>query len=168
MFMSESEQNPPRKNAHASRWWWIGGIALLLVVAASVTLGVVISRAQPIVRERGMETLSTKFKARDELDTFNVSLLQGLQVSGEGLRIFGAMDPNNHEPGIQPLIAVGEFRFRTGIGDLLHSPMHVDTVHVKGLQLNLPPREQRAEMHDMGPKGGKIKITVDKLICDDT
>jgi hypothetical protein len=166
--MSESEPKPRRKNTHASRWWWIGGIVLLLVVGASVTLGIVVSRAQPILRERVLETLSTKFKARVELDGFNVSLLQGLQVSGKGLRIFGAMDPNNHEPGIQPLIAVGEFRFRTGIGDLLHSPMHVDTVHVKGLQLNLPPREQRGQMHAMGPKNGKIKITVDKLICDDT
>jgi hypothetical protein len=46
--------------------------------------------------------------------------------------------------------------------------MHVDTVRVKGLQLNLPPREQRAQMQSMGPKSGKIKITVDKLVCDDT
>ncbi len=166
--MSMSEQNPPHTTAHASRWYWIGGIALLLVIGAAIALSIVVSHAQPIVRERVIETLSTKFKAKVELDEFNVSLLQGLQVSGKGLRIFGDMDPNNHEPGIQPLIAVAEFRFRTGILDLLRSPMHVDTVHVKGLQLNLPPREQRAQMQSMGPKSGKIKITVDKLVCDDT
>jgi hypothetical protein len=157
-----------QKTTAASRWYWIGGIALLLVIVAAIALSIVISRAQPIVRERVIETLSTKFKAKVELDDFNVSLLQGLQVSGKGLRIFGEMDPNNHEPGIQPLIAVAAFSFRTGILDLLRSPMHVDTVHVKGLQLNLPPREQRAQMESMGPKNGKIKITVDKLVCDDT
>jgi hypothetical protein len=157
----------PKKN-HASRWYWIGGIALLLVIIAAIALSIIVSNAQPIVRERVIETLSTKFKAKVELDDFNVSLLQGLQVSGKGLRIFGDLDPNNHEPGIQPLIAVADFRFRTGILDLLRSPMHVDTVHVRGLQLNLPPREQRAQMQSMGPKNGKIKITVDKLVCDDT
>ncbi len=157
-----------QKTTAASRWYWIGGTALLLVIVAAIALSIVISRAQPIVRERVIETLSTKFKAKVELDDFNVSLLQGLQVSGKGLRIFGEMDPNNHEPGIQPLIAVAAFSFRTGILDLLRSPMHVDTVHVKGLQLNLPPREQRAQMESMGPKNGKIKITVDKLVCDDT
>jgi hypothetical protein len=113
-----------------------------------------------------IETLSTKFKSKVELDDFHVSLLKGLQVSGEGLRIFGEMDPNNHEPGIQPLIGVAEFRFRTGIVDLFRSPMHLDTVYVKGLQINLPPREQRGEMKKMSPKGGKIKIVVDRLDCD--
>jgi hypothetical protein len=45
--------------------------------------------------------------------------------------------------------------------------MHVDTVHIKGLALNLPPREQRGELRSMSPKSGKISITVDKFICDD-
>jgi hypothetical protein len=166
--MALIELHPIQKKKHASRWYWIGGIALLLLTVAAITLSIVVSHAQPIVRERVIETLSTKFKAKVELDDFSVSLLQGLQVSGKGLRIFGDTDPNNNEPGIQPLIAVEDFRFRTGILDLLRSPMHVDTVHVRGLQLNLPPREQRAQMQSMGPKNGKIKITVDKLVCDDT
>jgi hypothetical protein len=159
------------ENTHKSRarlWYWIGGITLLLVVAAGIVLAVIVSRAQPIIRARVIETLSTKFKAKVELDAFNVSLLKGLEVSGKGLRIFGQSDPNNHEPGVQPLISVAEFRFRTGIAGLFASPMHVDTVHVKGLSLNLPPREQRGEMKGLGPKGGKIKIIVDKLVCDDT
>lgn len=141
-------------------------IALLLLVIATAA-GIFIGRAEPILRARVIETLSTRFKSKVELDAFHVSLLQGLQVSGKGLRMFGDTDPNNHEPGIQPLIGVAEFRFHTGIQDLLHSPMHVDTVYVKGLQLNLPPREQRAQIKDMG-KGGKIAIVVDKLVCDDT
>src|SRR5580704_11402475 len=166
--MSDRKPSPLPNNGRARRWYWIGGIVLLLIIGAAITLSIMVSRAEPIVRARVIETLSTKFKAKVELDSFQVSLLKGLQVSGKGLRIFGATDPNNHEPGIQPLISVGEFRFRTGILDLLRSPMHVDTVHVSKLQLNLPPREQRSEMKSMGPKGGKIKISVDKLVCDDT
>lgn len=89
-----------------------------MVAVIGVMGSVMVSRAEPILRARVIETLSTKFKSRVELDGFHVSLLKGLQVSGEGLRIFGDTDPNNHEAGIQPLIAGAEFRFRTGIVDL--------------------------------------------------
>src|ERR1700722_4524939 len=43
--------------------------------------------------------------------------------------------------------------------------MHVDTVYVKGLSLNLPPREQRGEMKTIGASG-KIKVVVDRFVCD--
>jgi hypothetical protein len=135
-------------------------------MVAIAVLGIVVYRAEPTIRATVIETLSTRFKSRVELDAFHVSLLQGLQVSGAGLRIFGETDPNNYEPGFQPIINVAEFQFHMGIRDLFHSPMHVDTVYVKGLQLNLPPREHRAEMKNMGPKNGKIEIIVDKLVCD--
>lgn len=147
-------------------WRWVGGIALIAIVVMGIVGSIMVSRAEPILLARVIETLSTKFKSRVELDSFHVSLLKGLQVSGEGLRIFGDTDPNNHEPGIQPLIEVAEFRFRTGMVDLLRSPMHVDTVYVKGLQINLPPREQRGEMKKMSPKGGKLRIVLDRLVCD--
>ena len=127
---------------------------------------IMLSHAEPILRARVIETLSTKFKSQVELDAFHVSLIKGLQVSGVGLRIFGDTDPNNHEPGVQPIIGVAEFRFRTGILDLFRSPMHVDKVFVNGLQINLPPREQRGEMKKMSPKGGRIRIVVDRLDCD--
>jgi len=163
--MVESQQNPLQPEKRSGRWRWIAGIALLCLVAIAV-LGIVVYRAEPTIRAMVIETLSTRFKSRVELDAFHVSLTQGLQVSGAGLRIFGETDPNNHEPGFQPIINVAEFRFRMGIRDLFRSPIHVDTVFVKGLQLNLPPREQRGEMKDMGPKKGKIEIVVDRLVCD--
>jgi hypothetical protein len=156
-----------QKHKWGGRWSWIGAIALLLTVATA-TVVIAVYRAEPTLRAKVIETLSTRFKSRVELDTFHVSLLQGLQVSGTGLRIFGETDPNNHEPGFQPIINVAEFDFHTGIWDLFRSPIHVDTVFVKGLELNLPPRETRAEMNKMAPKGGKIEIIVDKLVCDKT
>jgi|HubBroStandDraft_5_1064220.scaffolds.fasta_scaffold18423_2 hypothetical protein len=163
--MPENKQEPPRQPT-SKLWYWAGGITLL-AIAVSVAVGsILISRAEPILRARVIETLSTRFKSKVELDRFHVSLLKGLQVSGGGLRIFGESDPNNHEPGVQPIIGVAEFRFRTGIADLLRSPMHVDAVYVEGLELNLPPREQRGELKKMAPHGGKIKIMVDRLVCD--
>jgi len=153
-----------RRAWRMKRRHWIAGIAVVFL-AVVIATSIVISRAEPILRARIVETLSARFKSKVELDAFHVSVLRGLLVSGSGLRIFGQADPNNHEPGTQPLIGVAEFRFRTGIGDLFRSPTHVDTVYLKGLQLNLPPREQRAQM-DIGPKKPKIKIVVNKFVCD--
>jgi len=153
-----------RRAWRMKRRHWIAGIAVVFL-AVVIATSIVISRAEPILRARIVETLSARFKSKVELDAFHVSVLRGLLVSGSGLRIFGQADPNNHEPGTQPLIGVAEFRFRTGIRDLFRSPTHVDTVYLKGLQLNLPPREQRAQM-DIGPKKPKIKIVVNKFVCD--
>jgi hypothetical protein len=162
--MSENEQNA-LGSGRSSLWRWIGAIVLLLMVVTAAVV-IAIYRAEPTLRATVIETLSTRFKSKVELDAFHVSLFKGLQVSGNGLRIFGALDPNNHEPGFQPIISVTEFRFRMGILELFREPHHVDTVYVKGLQLNLPPREQRSGMSNMGPKNGKIEITVDRLLFD--
>jgi hypothetical protein len=163
--MSENDQVPLRRKTGGPLWPWIG-VSAVLSIGFIVVVGIAVARREPILRERVIETLSTRFKSKVDLDVLHVSLLKGLQVSGEGLRIFGETDPNNNEPGVQPIISVTEFRFRTGIVDLFRPLMHVDTVYVKGLALNLPPREHRSEMSRMTPKGGKIKIAVDRLVCD--
>jgi hypothetical protein len=168
MMAENEESRRPSDGGRARRsrrWKWIIGLAVLFLLGLGV-LGIVVYRAEPTIRATVIETLSTRFKSRVQLDTFHVSVIQGLEVWGAGLRIFGETDANSYEPGFQPIINVAEFRFHMGIRDLFHSPIHVDTVFVKGLQLNLPPREYRGEMKNMGPKNGKIEITVDKLVCD--
>ncbi len=159
------QPNSHRTKIPVARWYWIVGISLLFVVAIAVVVGILIFNARPILRARVVETLSARFKSKVELDAFDVSMVKGFQVSGEGLRLFGDGDPNNHEPGVQPLIGVAEFRFRMGILDFL--PMRVKTVYVKGLRLNLPPTEQRGQMKNIGPEGGKIEILVDSFVCDE-
>src|SRR5215467_8590398 len=137
-----------------------GAAVLVLLVAVAI----VIYRAEPILRARVIESLSTRFHGQVELGEFHVALSHGVQVQGRGLKIYGEGDPNVHQPEVQPLIAVAEFRFHAGVLELLRSPMHVDTVYVKGLRLNLPPREQRQQTHSWGHK---IKIYVHQFVCED-
>jgi hypothetical protein len=162
-LLTEAEPNSLRKKSRL--WPWIGTIAVVSAIVIFTVVAIAVSHAEPILRASVIETLSTRFKSKVELDAFHVSLLRGLQVSGAGLRIFGETDPNNHEPGFQPIISVGEFRFHLGIRQFLRTPKHVDTVFVKGLQLNLPPTENRNELNRMRPQDGKIKIIVDEFIC---
>ncbi len=165
--MNEHEQKQAGTGHRNGLWRWLAGIFLLLTLAAVATF-FVLARATPTLRTLVIETLSTRFKSKVELDEFHVALLGGFQVWGNGLRIFGHADPNNHEPGFQPIINVAEFRFSMGIRDFLRTPKHVDTVYVKGLQLNLPPREQRGEWQHSESRQGKIEIVVDRLVFEQT
>ena len=149
-------------------WKLIGVVALVFLMGAFVAIRLVIAHAEPIVRARIIQTLSTRFHGKVELASFSVSLINGIQVSGSGLKIFGATDPNPNEPGMQALIGIREFRFQTALRSLFRTPMHVNTVYVNGLELNIPPKGNRQEMTNLGPKSGKLTIFVDKFVCEDT
>jgi hypothetical protein len=151
-----------------SVWRLIGVAALVLLIGAAVAIRFVIARAEPIVRARVIQTLSTRFHSKVELASFSVSLINGIQVSGSSLKIFGVTDPNPHDPGMQALIGIREFHFQTALRNLFRTPMHVDTVYVKGLELNIPPKGNRQQMTNLGPKSGKLAIFVDHFVCEDT
>ena len=110
-----------------------------------IFLWILAHHAQPLLRARVIETLSARFQSRVELAEFNVSAIQGLVVDGKGLKIYGQIDPNIHREGLQPPIGVDEFSFRIGVMSLLRSPMRVGTVYIKGLELNIPPKEDRQQ-----------------------
>lgn len=149
-------------------WKRIGTIVFILLALAAGMIRFVIARAEPILRTRVIGTLGARFDSKVELESFHVSLAHGIEVSGGGLKLFGKDDPNAYAPGVQPLISIQEFRFQTALRSLFRSPMHVDTVYVKGLELNIPPKEHRGEMTSMSSKTGKMTIHVDKFVCDDT
>jgi hypothetical protein len=158
---------PRNRKTWDRRRAWTAAIGLA-VIAVAIAVGFALYRAEPILRSTIIQTLSARFNSKVELDGFHVSLLKGLQVSGEGLRIFGDMDPNNHETGIQPIIDVPKFRFGMKIADFLRRPMRVETVYVSGLRINLPPWEQRAQVRRLGARGGKIAIVVNTFTCEDS
>src|SRR5712691_1456896 len=145
-------------------WRWIKAALLVFLAFALVALVFLIYHAEPILQARIIDTLSARFQSPVQLAEFHVSIDHGFQVSGQGLKIFGKSDLNVHRLGIQPLIAVDEFRFSAGILNLLHAPMRVHRVYLKGLELNIPAREQRSE--GISLKGRKIKIYADEFLCE--
>jgi hypothetical protein len=155
------------------RWKWIAAIACVLLAGAAIFVRYVIARAEPILRVRVIETLSNRFKSKVELASLKVSVVKGLEVSGTGLKIFGAKDPNPYEPGVQALISLQEFHFHTGIRGLFGPAIRVDTVYVKGMELNIPPKKDRREFKDMSSRTmtsriRKLSIFVDNFVCEDT
>src|SRR6266550_5543826 len=148
-------------------WTWIVASLLIAVLVLGVIGEVMVDRAAPILKGRVIETLSTRFNSRVELDGFEVSVVKGLEVSGNGLRIFPE-DEVVAAGATEPLIALGHFSFHANLAGLFVKPMHVGTVRVRGMAIQIPPREMRAQ----APKGqrhiGKIKIGVDRIEFDDS
>jgi hypothetical protein len=166
--MQASSKPSPNQSGRAKWWKWIGIAAVIFLAVAVVCVQLAVNRVQPTLRARVIETLSNRFNSRVELANFQVSIVDGIQVSGGGLKLFGKNDPNPYEPGVQPLIGIQEFRFRTSLASLFRSPMHVDTVYLKGLELNIPPKGDRQQMTKMDSGTSKMSIFVDSFICDDT
>jgi len=144
-------------------WRWVGVSALLAVIALAVVAQVMLHRAAPILKGRVIETLRTRFNSRVELDEFDVSLLNGLAAEGKGLRIF-APDNVVAAGATAPLFAVDHFTFHANLVGLFVRPMHVGTVEVEGLVIDVPPKRERQAETAPHPKG-KIKIVVDEIVC---
>ncbi len=157
-----------RRPRRKRRWGWVAAIILVLLAIAAICIRIVIVRAQPILRARVIETLSARFKSRVELAQLQVWIADGLHVEGKGLQIYGATDPNPWEDGVQPLLEIREFRFQTALRSLFRVPMHVDTIYLSGLTMNIPPKKDRQQMTNLQHRGGKISISVDHFVCADT
>lgn len=156
----------PSSKSHKRLWLritlWIVSIALLLAAAALTIFAIYLHRAEPILRKRVIETLSTRYDSRVELAGFNVSVLRGFEVTGTGLKLY----PNSLDMEL-PLFSVDRFSFRTTWRDLFRTPMHIGRVRVSGLGIHLPPKEQRHNIPKLkGSKQGKVEILVDRLDID--
>jgi hypothetical protein len=149
------------------RWKWIAGIALALMILAVAVVRIVVIRAQPILRNRVIETLSTRFKSRVELADLHVWVANGVHVDGKGLKVYGLTDPNPWEAGVQPLLEIGEFSFQSTVASLFREPMHVDTIFVTGLTMNIPPKNDRKQVGNFRRRG-RMSIVVDHFVCKDT
>lgn len=133
-----SDQDSPKSSLQKPRprWRWILLAFLFVAAAGAVVVTYSISHALPILRARVIQTLSARFKSKIELADFNVSLVNGLGVEGAGLKIFSENGAGAELA--QPMITVQEFRFQTGLKGLFRTPMHVDTVYVRGMVVDIP------------------------------
>jgi hypothetical protein len=136
----------------SSQWkiaLWIAGGTVLAIGAALIAVSVEISRG---VRGWVEDSLTHEFNSKVELSSFRVAIPFPLvQGKGENLALHfqGRQD-------LPPLIAVKRFTLRASIWDLLHNSRRISFVHLEGLQINVPPRED-------GSSGGGAKSAMRKF-----
>jgi hypothetical protein len=159
------ERTRQRRPLVRNVWFWLGIGAAAAAITVLIALQVTLRRVDPILKERLIRTLSEHLDSRVELDQFRVSILDGINVSGSGLRIF----PNRQNIASQkePLIAVGRFDFRADLRGLFVRPMHIGTVYVRNLTITISPKHGE-ERSGSAQKLGKADFEVGDLVCDDS
>jgi hypothetical protein len=159
-----------RRRGRVPLWLdWVAGVFLLLLVAAGVVVEYVIHHAEPILRRRVIASLQQRFNSPVELDALHISLFKGLEVTGEGLRILriaGPEEPDAQAPHEPPMLSIKSFEFRAGVRALFEPTMRVLVVQVDGMQVNIPPRQERGPLvpHDVEKKQPKLSILVDEIV----
>ena len=106
---------------------------VLLIVAAGLFLAWA-ARATPIVRDRVVDALNQRFDSQVALESLQVSVFPRPTVSGTGL----ALRYGGH-PDVPPLFTVGAFEASARVWGLLGKPLHLKTVRVENLDINVPP-----------------------------
>lgn len=151
------------------RWlMWTAAVLLVLLIAAAVTITVALHHAQPFLRARLVAELEQRFNARVELDSFHVSLMNGLWAEGKGLRIWPPAQ-NGNAPGSPPLIRLDEFRFHAPLHYEPGKPLYISVVELKGLDVDVPPRFRLGGTAQISPpaQGGseKVNFNVGRIEC---
>ncbi len=174
--MNETRNETPdsRRPHHTLRTVLLvtGSLLAILFIAILIAGDIVLHHAGPILKSEVVETLSTRFDSRVELAQFQVSAVRGFEVSGAGLKLYP-----NHLPMTEPLIQVDRFSFHAmNWRQLLKTPLYINRVQVSGLEIHLPPKNERANMPHLqsqsgsgssgGGSGSGIRILVGQILVD--
>jgi len=71
-------QSSRRKPGRKSLLRWIAGVVVVILIAVAIALGVALHFAEPILKARVVETLSTRFDSRVELAGFPPTAARGV------------------------------------------------------------------------------------------
>jgi AsmA-like protein len=160
---------------------WAAGAVLLVFLVLGVVIAVAIRRAEPILRAAIVEALEEHFRAHVELDSFHVSLKNGVWAEGKGLRIWPpanvagvAVAGTNGALVTKPIIQLDEFRFHTPLRYKPGEPIRIAVVQLSGLEVDIPakPHFRHAEAESLVVPANKsqnlmLRFEVDSIDCKD-
>jgi hypothetical protein len=171
-------RRPEKRRKH--RWlWWAAGAFLLAFIVLGVAITVAIRRTEPMLRAAIVEKLEEHFHARVELDSFHVSLTDGLWAEGKGLRIWPPANVAGVAVGgadgalvTKPLIQLADFRFHAPLHYKPGEPIRISVVRLTGLEVDIPakPHFKQAETESLAAPIDKshssmLRFVVDSIDC---
>jgi len=164
------------------RKWWTLGITLGVVlvaglVTAFISASILARRFEPMAREQAIRYLRDQFHCdvqlaalhvhMPKLSAFSVLLRRQrgakVRVDGDGLvmRLKGRDD-------LPPLFSMRHFYFAIDLRTLLEQRKVVDRVAIEGLEINVPPKEDRPKA-SASPEGGgsASKVAIEEVKVND-
>ena len=167
--MSKREHRGSSRRRHG--WLkWLAASLLIVTVVAAVAVDIAARRAEPFLRALIVDRLSERFHARVELDSFHFSLASGLRAEGRGLRIWPSAEASGTVASTDsgtpyPLISLDEFQFHAPLKYAPDKPIHIDSVELRGLTVEMPPGPH---LPGEPPAAGPPRFQVASATCTDT
>jgi hypothetical protein len=168
------------RKRHKHTWLkWAAGAFLLAFLVLGVVITMAIRRAEPMLRAAIVEKLEEHFHARVELDSFHVSVSDGVWAEGKGLRIWPpvnvagvAVPGSNGAVESKPLIRLDEFRFHAPLRYRPGEPIRIPVVQLTGLEVDVPPKPHFRH-EETEPSGAEtdedhtsmVSFVVDSIDC---
>jgi hypothetical protein len=129
-----------------------------LIIILIVGWGVSAPLLSRIARARIISALEENFASRLDVKTLDVSVFPRVAVLGEGLT-FHLRD----RPEVPPLFTIRKFTVRANILGLL--ARHVSSVKLEGLDIHIPPREEKPQQHN---EKNPPRVVIDEIVADGT
>jgi hypothetical protein len=163
---------------------WALGMLLLALIALGVAVSIALHQAEPILRAAIVSSLEEHFHARVELDSFHVSLVNGLRAEGKGLRIWPPAQvegvgipgtnaagepgpPSGSGPAMRPVIQIAEFRFHAPLRYKPGEPVKISVVELKGLDVDVPPKTHFTHKSIAKERNSSLlRFDVESISCD--
>jgi AsmA-like C-terminal region len=149
---------------------WVSVIAagaLACVVALSIAVSIFSKRFEPFLREQAVQYLRTRFESDVELAALRLHMpkLSPLKlwksrgrgsmarVEGEGISMRWHGDRSR-----PPLFSIRRFAFEVDVGSVWERRPVVHTVELDGMEIHIPPKEDRPRVQAGGSGGPKVLI----------
>ena len=131
------------------------GIVAAVVLIGLTAAGIVVNRRfEPYIRQQAVLYLQERFHSEVRLAGLHISLpqlspLRWALTRGRGTLVWvdgeGLVMRHKGRTDIPPMFAIRKFSFAVDVGQLFGTTKVVPTVTVEGLELSLPPKEERTE-----------------------
>jgi hypothetical protein len=139
------------------RWLVFGGIGLVVLFVAT---GVGAVLARPWLHARALQMLRSRFQGQVEIGDFHITFLPLPRVTGSQIVI-----RHHGRSDVPPLVEISEFSATASLAGLFERPVHIHSVHLKGLTINFPPKTP-GEKPAMS-KTKDVPVLIDQLSADD-
>jgi hypothetical protein len=145
------------------------GVRVFLIVAALFLAAVILAGSILIVqiernaRGYAITALKEQYGSEVSLGDLQLSLFPRVRATGTNL-VMNAGGRRDLPPGLPPLLSVKQFTVRAGLVGLLRYPRHVGRVDLTGLQIHIPPRQDRPQ--GTAGKKAKIALVVDQVTAN--
>ena len=116
---------------------WALAILVVVIVAAAVTLAY-IGRSTPFLRDRVVTALNQRFSSKVEIESLQVTAFPRPGIRGPKLAL-----RHNGRTDVPPLFSVSEFSGDAGLLGLFRTPLHLGTVSLTALSIQIPPGGMR-------------------------